>query len=88
MPDTRPFYPTAIAFRATGWLLVILGAALGVVAPHPFTTTAWTAASRAFARGGDPAMVRRLGSATKFGSRIRHRLNRAPPRRVGGVCEA
>ncbi|HQR88402.1 MAG: hypothetical protein B7Z44_14965 [Caulobacter sp. 12-67-6] len=78
----------SIAFRAMGWLLLVLGAALGIVAPAPVTTALWTAASRAFLRGGDGAMVSRLLSATKFGPRIRRRLNRPAPRRLGGVCEA
>jgi hypothetical protein len=88
MSDARPNDLSSIAFRTAGWMLLILGAALGVVAPHPFTTTVWTAASRAFARGGDTAMVLRLMSATKFGPRIRRQLNRPTPRRIGGVCEA
>ena len=88
MPDIRPADPISIAFRAAGWMLLILGAALGIVAPHPFTTAVWTAAARAFARGGDTAMVLRLMSATKFGPRIRRQLTRPAPRRIGGVCEA
>jgi hypothetical protein len=88
MSDVRPADPLSIAFRAAGWMLLILGAALGIVAPHPLTTTVWTAAGRAFARGGDTAMVLRLMSATKFGPRIRRQLNRPSPRRIGGVCEA
>ena len=88
MSDIRPTDPISIAHRALGWMLLILGAALGIVAPHPVTTTVWTAASRAFARGGDTAMVPRLMSATKFGPSIRRRLNRPAPRRIGGVCEA
>jgi len=88
MPDTRPHDLASIVFRATGWMLLVLGAALGVVAPHPITTTVWTASSRAFARGGDTGMVLRLMSATKFGPRIRRQLNRPAPRRIGGVCEA
>jgi enoyl-CoA hydratase/carnithine racemase len=88
MSDTRPNDPISIAFRATGWVLLVLGAALGVVAPHPFTTTVWTAAGRAFARGGDIGMVSRLMSATKFGPRLRRQLTRPASRRIGGVCEA
>jgi len=88
MSDFRPADPVSVASRAMGWMLLVLGAALGVVAPHPFTTTVWTAAGRAFARGGDTAMVSRLMSATKFGPRIRRRLNRPAARRIGGVCEA
>ncbi|WP_425996428.1 hypothetical protein [Caulobacter sp. DWR1-3-2b1] len=80
--------PLSIVFRALGWLLLALGAALGIVAPAPVTTALWTAASRAFLRGGDTAMVLRLMSATKFGPRIRRRLNRPAPRRIGGVYEA
>jgi enoyl-CoA hydratase/carnithine racemase len=88
MSDTRPTDPISVAFRMAGWMLLVLGAALGVVAPHPVTTAVWTAAGRAFARGGDAGMVLRLMSATKFGPRIRRRLNRPAPRRIGGVCEA
>ena len=88
MSDIRPNDPISVASRAMGWLLLLLGAALGIVAPHPFTTTVWTAASRAFARGDDTAMVLRLMSATKFGPRIRRQLNRPATRRLGGVCEA
>lgn len=88
MSDARSNDPLSIPFRAVGWMLLILGAALGIVAPHPFTTTVWTAATRAFARGGDTAMVSRLMSATKFGPRIRRQLNRPTARRIGGVCEA
>jgi hypothetical protein len=88
MPDIRPADPTALAFRTTGWVLLALGAALGIVMPAPVTTSLWTAASRAFARGGDTAMVLRLMSATKFGPRIRRKLERSNPRRIGGACEA
>jgi hypothetical protein len=88
MPDARPNDPISVASRAMGWMLLVLGAALGIVAPHPFTTAVWTAAGRAFARGGDTAMIQRLTSATKFGPRIRRRLNRPVARRIGGVCEA
>ena len=88
MSDVRPADPISIAFRMMGWMLLILGAALGVVAPHPLTTTVWTAASRAFARGGDTAMVLRLMSATKFGPRIRRNLSRSTPSRIGAACEA
>lgn len=88
MSDARPTDPISIAFRAAGWMLLVFGAALGIVAPHPFTTTVWAAASRAFARAGDTGMVLRLMSATKFGPRIRRQLNRPSPRRIGGVCEA
>jgi hypothetical protein len=88
MSDARPADPISIAYRATGWMLLVLGAALGIVAPHPFTTTVWAAAGRAFARGGDTAMVSRLMSATKFGPRIGRRLERPVARRIGGVCEA
>lgn len=88
MSATRPADPVSTAFRALGWMLLGGGAALGIVTPHPVTTAVWTAASRAFLRGGDTAMASRLASAPKFGPRIRRRLNRPPPRRVGGVCEA
>lgn len=88
MPDVRPTDPLSALFRLAGWLLLILGAALGVVTPSPVTTAVWTLAARAFARGGDTAMVLRLMSATKFGPRIRRNLNRPAPRRIGGVCEA
>jgi hypothetical protein len=88
MSDARPNDPISVASRAMGWMLLVLGAALGIVAPHPFTITVWTAAGRAFARGGDTAMVARLMSATKFGPRIRRRLDRPAARRIGGVCEA
>lgn len=86
----RPAAPPllSLAFRAEGWLLLVLGAALGVVLPAPVTTALWTAAGRALVRGGDAAMVQRLLSATKFGPRIRRNLNSAAPRRIGGVCEA
>lgn len=80
--------PRSIVFRAKGWLWLGLGAALGIVAPAPVTTALWTVATRAFLRGGDQAMVSRLLSATKFGPRIRRRLNRPTLRRLGGVCEA
>lgn len=78
----------SLAFRTEGWSLLVLGVALGVVTPWPVTTALWTAAGRAFARGGDASMVQRLMSATKFGPRIRRNLNRPAPRRIGGVCEA
>jgi hypothetical protein len=88
MSDARPNDPISVASRAMGWMLLVLGAALGIVTPHPFTTAVWTAAGRALARGGDTAMVSRLMSATKFGPRIRRRLDRPVARRIGGVCEA
>lgn len=88
MPDVRPTDPLSALLRLAGWLLLILGAALGVVTPSPVTTAVWTLAARAFARGGDTAMVLRLMSATKFGPRIRRNLNRPAQRRIGGVCEA
>jgi len=88
MTDPRSTDIAAFASRAEGWLLLVLGGMLGIVAPAPATTALWTAASRAFARGGDMAMVARLTSATKFGPRVRRRLNRPAPRRIGGVREA
>lgn len=87
MSKSRPADLISLAARLTGWMLLVVGAALGIVLPAPITTTLWTAASRAFARSGDTAMVLRLTSATKFGPRIRRRLNRPPPRRIGGACE-
>ena len=88
MPDTRSADVSALVFRLIGWTLLLAGAALGIVLPAPVTTGLWTAACRAFSRGGDTAMVVRLMSATKFGPRIRRKLNGPAPRRVGGVCEA
>ncbi len=88
MSDPRPFDPTAMTYRVTGWILLILGGAAGVVAPAAATTALWTAASRAFVRSGDDAMVVRLLSATKFGPRIRRRLNRPAGRSLGGECMA
>ena len=88
MSTARPADPAALAFRGLGWTLLMLGGLAGIVLPAVVTTGLWTAAGRAFARGGDDAMVQRLLSATKFGPRIRRRLNRPAPRRLGGVCEA
>ena len=65
--------------RAEGSALLALGLAAGVVLPHPVTTALWTAAARAFDRAGDAGMVQRLTSATKFGGRIRRRLDHAAP---------
>lgn len=62
---------TVLVDRIEAWSLLVLGLAAGVVAPHPVTTTLWTAAARAFARSGDAVMVERLTSATKFGPRIK-----------------
>ena len=88
MSDVRPTDPQSVLFRLAGWLLLMLGAALGVVTPSPVTTAVWTLAARAFARGGDTAMPPRLMSATKFGPRIRRNLNRPAPGRIGAVYEA
>lgn len=88
MSDPRPTDPISVLSRVEGWLLLILGGALGVVTPWPVTAALWTAAACAFSRGGDTAMVLRLMSATKFGPRIRRRLNRPAPRRIGAVCKA
>ena len=88
MSETRSAHLFSLAFRVMGWMLLVIGAALGIVLPAPVTTTLWTAASRAFSRGGDTAMVLRLVSATKFGPRICRRLNHPACRRIGGVCEA
>ena len=88
MSDPRPADFVSGLSRLAGWTLLILGGASGIVAPAPVTTLLWTAASRAFARGGDTGMVLRLTSTTKFGPRIRRRLSRPAPRRLGGVCEA
>jgi len=88
MSDVRPTDPLSALFRLAGWLLLVLGAALGVVTPSPVTTAVWTLAARAFARGGDTATPPRLMSATKFGPRIRRNLSRPAPSRIGGVCEA
>ncbi len=57
--------------RFEAWTLLTLGLAAGIVLPHPVTAALWTSAARAFYRAGDAAMVERLSSATKFGSRIR-----------------
>lgn len=68
--------PDRTANRFAGWSLLALGAAGGVVLPHPTTTALWSASARAFRRAGDEAMVSRLLSATKFGPRIRRGLKR------------
>lgn len=73
--------------RLEGWGLLVLGAALGVVLPWPVTTAVWTAACRAFLRGGDTAMAQRLLSTAKFGPAIARNLRRSPPRRLGGPCQ-
>ncbi len=57
--------------RFEAWTFLALGLAAGIALPHSVTTTLWTAAARAFARAGDVAMVERLTSGTKFGSRIK-----------------
>ncbi len=68
--------PDRTANRFAGWSLLALGAAAGVVLPHPTTTALWSASARAFRRAGDEAMVARLLSATKFGPRIARGLKR------------
>ena len=76
---------TTAALRISGWSLLLTGGAVGIVLPHPVTTTLWTAAARLFDRVGDRGMVARLTSATKFGPRIRRGLakdDRAPTPRL------
>lgn len=68
--------PDPVLNRTVGFGLLALGLAAGVVLPHPVTTALWSASARAFRRAGDEAMVSRLLSTTKFGSRIARGLKR------------
>jgi hypothetical protein len=74
--STRSSDIASTADRVAGWTLLALGGLAGLVLPGSVTAALWTAAAKAFSRGGDRPMVDRLTSATKFGPRVRRGLTR------------